>query len=308
MYNLSLKRPSPLQKGNRVGIVSMAGKVALEDMQTGIAFLQEQWGVEVVLGESIAAENTIFAGDDAARLKDLQAMLDDASIKALFSSRGGYGSSRIIDAVNWQKFKKNPKWIIGFSDITAVHGRLQNLGYQSIHGPMPRLFGKSETQNSVLYLQKMLFGETIVYDEKQPFTNTFQNKIGQTTAPIVGGNLCVLAHCIGSKSELETKGKILFIEDIGEYRYNIDRMMIQLQRAGKLKDLAGLIVGYFSDSKEGSVAFGKSEAEIVASHVADYDFPIAYHFPIGHEDYNLPIPCGRLATLEVSAFGAKLSF
>jgi muramoyltetrapeptide carboxypeptidase len=308
MNKIALKRPPSLQKGDRIGIVSLASKVATADMQTGIAFMQETWGLEVVLGESIAAEDHTFAGTDAARLKDFQTMLDDASIKAVFSSRGGYGSTRIIDAVDWRGFKKNPKWVIGFSDITAVHGRLQNLGYQSIHGPMPRTFGKPETQQAVAYLKQILFGEAVFYDENQSFSNQFQNRVGQVEAQIVGGNLCMLAHSIGSESELDTKGKILFIEDIDEYRYGIDRMLVQLQRAGKLKDLAGLIVGYFSESKDGNVPFGKTESEIVAAHVATYDFPVAYHFPIGHEDYNLAIPCGRIVKLDVAPFGAKLTF
>ena len=298
----SLISPPFLKKGDKVAIVALASKLNPDDIQSAINLMQENWGVEVIVGESVAASYFNFAGTDEIRLRDFQQNIDNQEIKAIFSARGGYGSSRIIDAVDFTEFKKNPKWVIGFSDITAVHGQLQVMGFQSLHAPMPKTFMRD--YDSVQKLESFLFGRDINYT----ITSKPSNKIGVGEGQIVGGNLCILAHLIGSKSEVDTDGKILFIEDISEYLYNIDRMMVQLKRAGKLENLAGLIVGDFSDVKENDEPFGKTFYEIIAEHTAEYTYPICYDFPVGHEAINWTIPCGRFASLRIDNELVRLEF
>jgi len=298
----SLISPPFLKKGDKVAIVALASKLNPDDIQSAINLMQENWGVEVIVGESVAASYFNFAGTDEIRLKDFQQNIDNQEIKAVFSARGGYGSSRIIDAVDFTEFKKNPKWVIGFSDITAVHGQLQVMGFQSLHAPMPKTFMRD--YDSVQKLESFLFGRDIDYT----ITSKPSNKIGVGEGQIVGGNLCILAHLIGSKSEVDTDGKILFIEDISEYLYNIDRMMVQLKRVGKLENLAGLIVGDFSDVKENDEPFGKTFYEIIAEHTAEYNYPICFDFPVGHEAINWTIPCGRFASLRIDNELVRLDF
>ncbi len=298
----ALISPPFLKKGDKVAIVALASKLNFEDIQSAVTLMQEQWGLKVIVGESVNAAYFNFAGTDEIRLRDFQQQLDNQDIKAIFSARGGYGSSRIIDAVDFTNFKKNPKWIVGFSDITAVHCQLQMMGFQSLHAPMPKTFLKDGF--SLKTLENFLFGEEINYT----IPSKSINRLGVGTGQIVGGNLCILAHLIGSKSDTNTDGKILFIEDISEYLYNIDRMMIQLKRAGKLQNLAGLIVGNFSDLKENDEPFGKTFQEIIAEHTAEYNYPICYDFPVGHEAINYTIPCGQMATLSVDSKGVSLGF
>ncbi|AFK01896.1 peptidase U61 LD-carboxypeptidase A [Emticicia oligotrophica DSM 17448] len=298
----SLFEPSSLQKGDKVAIVAMASKLDPIDIKAAINLMQVNWGVEVLVGESVSAAYFNFAGTDEIRLRDFQFYLDNPEVKAIFSARGGYGSSRIIDAVDFSKFKQNPKWIIGFSDITTVHAQIQAMGFQSIHGPMPKTFMRN--YDSVETLKDVLFGNEIAY--KIPSKS--HNRLGSGKGQLVGGNLCMLAHLIGSPSDLDTDGKILFIEDISEYLYNIDRMMIQLKRAGKLKNLAGLIVGDFSDLKENDEPFGKNVQEIIAEHTSAYNYPICYDFPTGHEAINWAIPCGRVADFVVDEEEVSLIF
>ena len=298
----SLIAPTFLQKGDKIAIVALASKVDLEAIQSAINIMQDNWGLEVIVGKSVGATYFNFAGNDEVRLNDFQQQLDNQEIKAIFSVRGGYGSSRIIDKVDFTEFKKNPKWIIGFSDITVVHCHLQAMGFQSLHAPMPKTFMRN--YNSVQKLEAFLFGKNIDY--KIP--SKLINKQGRGEGQIVGGNLCMLAHLIGSKSDIDTDGKILFIEDISEYLYNIDRMMVQLKRAGKLKNLAGLIVGDFSDVKENDEPFGKTFYEIIAEHTQEYNYPICYDFPVGHEAINWTIPCGRNAILSIDNEEVSLVF
>jgi muramoyltetrapeptide carboxypeptidase len=298
----SLIIPPALKKGDKVAIVALASKLHLNDIQPAINIMQEQWGLEVIIGESVNSAYFNFAGTDELRLADFQKQLDNQSIKAIFSARGGYGSSRIIDSVDFTEFKKNPKWLIGFSDITAVHCHVQAMGFQSLHAPMPKTFMRD--YYSVQTLENFLFGKTLAYK----ISSKTINKLGSGEGQVVGGNLCLLAHLIGSISDLDTDRKILFIEDVSEYLYNIDRMMIQLKRAGKLKNLAGLIVGDFSDVKENDEPFGKTFYEIIAEHTAEYNYPICYDFPVGHEAINWAIPCGRFASLNIDNEEVKLDF
>ncbi len=286
--------PPFLQKKDKVAIICMAGKTTLETIQRAKEIL-EQWGLQVLVGETVGAVDGVFGGTDNLRKEEFQKYLNDSEIKAIFSARGGYGSSRFLDEINWRKFKKNPKWVIGFSDITSVITQINNLGIEAIHGPMPKMFGNLGSETSMAYLKKTLFGQKIEYKTK-PIKN---NKMGHANAEIVGGNLCLLAHSIGSKSEVNTKNRILFIEDISEYYYNIDRMLLQLKRAGKFNNLKGLIVGHFTDCKDSDNPFDKTIEEIVLDQTKLFDFPIAFGVPIGHENENWPIVCGRLVDFVV---------
>lgn len=286
--------PPHLRKGDKVAIICMAGKTNLSTIQAAIDIL-EKWGLQVIVGETVGAADGVFGGTDLLRKNEFQKYLNDPEIKAIFSARGGYGSTRFLDEISWKKFKKTPKWVIGFSDITAVITKINNIGIEAIHGPMPKMFGNVGGEKSLDYLRKILFGKTFEYKVKAQK----QNKIGQTTAEIVGGNLCILAHTIGSKSAINTDNKILFIEDISEYYYNIDRMIVQLKRAGKFKHLKGLIVGHFTDCKDSDNPFDKTVEEIVLDQTKEYGFPIAFGFSVGHENDNWPIVCGRTAKLVV---------
>lgn len=298
----SLIAPQGLQRGDKVAIVALASKLNPDDIQPAIQIMQDNWGLEVVIGESVSASYFGFAGTDEVRAKDFQKMLDDTAIKAIFSARGGYGSSRIIDSIDFSTFKQNPKWVVGFSDITAVHSHIQSLGFQSLHAPMPKTFMKDDY--SLETLRAFLFDENQRYE----IGGDELDKSGTAQGQITGGNLCLLAHLVGSPSDISWDGKILFIEDVSEYLYNIDRMMIQLKRAGKLRNLKGLIVGSFTDSKENDEPFGKTPYEIIAEHVSEYDYPVSYGLPTGHATANWTIPCGRVANLEVTHEKTVLTF
>lgn len=298
----SLIAPPVLKKGDKVAVVAMASKLDPQDIQLAIQWMHDNWGVEVVIGESVSAAYFGFAGTDALRTADFQKALDDHSIKAIFSARGGYGSSRIIDSLDFSRFRETPKWIIGFSDITAVHSHIQSLGFQSLHAPMPKTFMKDTA--SVKTIEPFIFGKDASYGIK----THEKNKIGEAEGQITGGNLCLLTHLIGSVSDIKWDNRILFLEDVGEYLYNIDRMMIQLKRAGKLKNLKGLIVGSFSDCKVNDEPFGKDAYEIIADHLAEYEYPVCYGFPVGHDTQNWAMACGRTARLEVNKEEVQLEF
>lgn len=289
----SLLSPPFLKVGDTVAIVAMASKLERDSIDAAIEKL-ENWGLNVVIGESVGVSDFTYSGTDEVRLQDLQTQLDTTGIKAVFSARGGYGSSRIIDLVDFTTFLRSPKWIIGFSDITAVHGKIQNLGFQSIHGPMPKTMLWDVASDKSL--RDALFGERVDYK----FPINYLNRIGEGSGQIIGGNLALLAHNVGSASDLNFNDKILFIEDVGEYLYNIDRLMVQLWRAGKLRNLAGLLVGQFSDVKENDETFGKTAYEIIAEHTATYAYPIAFDVPIGHTNENFAVRCGEVMNLKVA--------
>ncbi|WP_304234260.1 LD-carboxypeptidase [Jiulongibacter sediminis] len=288
------KTPTFLKAGDTIGVVSVASKLDRERYEQGKSIVEEEFGLKVRAGDHIFDHHFNYAGEDEVRLEDLQQMLDNPNIKAIIAGRGGYGTTRIIDQVDWTSFKKNPKWLVGFSDITALHAKIQSIGYQSIHGPM--MVTMTNEQLSTDSLKNALFGEPLDYIERG---HSF-NREGNCKGPIIGGNLCLLAHNVGSSADLDFEGKILFIEDIGEYYYNIDRMMVQLKRAGKLEKLSGLIVGQFSNSKENSTLFGKTANEIVQEHTAEYIYPVCYDFPIGHEDENRAVRCGEVMELNIT--------
>lgn len=285
-----IKIPPYLQKGDTIGLVCPAGYMPVEKVSECIRVLNENWGFTTKVGNSIGRQYHYFSGTDEERLEDLQQMLDDDSVKAILCARGGYGLSRIIDAIDFKRFKQNPKWIIGFSDITILHSHIyRNYYISTIHAPMANAFNENGYQNEfVRSLRSVLEGKKIKY-QVQP--HAFNRK-GEAVGELVGGNLALLAHLLGTDSDLKTRGRILFIEDVGEYLYNIDRMMYQLKRSGKLDKLAGLIVGGFTDMKDTERPFGQTVHEIIRDAVAEYDYPVCFDFPVSHDEKNYALKIG----------------
>ena len=296
-------QPSHLKPGDTIGIVCPSGYIPLEKVQICIQTL-EKWGYKVKLGTTVGAKKDSFSGTDQQRAEDLQTMLDDASVKAILCARGGYGASRIINTIHFQAFNKQPKWVIGFSDITVLHAAILQQNCMSIHGPMAAAFAKGEAGEPYIQsLKKALEGEKTSYTIPAHSMNT----LGNAKAELVGGNLCILAHLIGSKNALDTNGKILFLEDVGEYHYNIDRLMIQCKNAGLFDNLAGLVIGGFTDLKDPSSDFGASAYEIIKEHILGYTFPICFDFPISHGLPNFAIKQGQVYSLAVSAQEVSLT-
>ncbi len=257
--------------------------------------LLQSWGLEVVIGETLNAEYHQFAGDDNLRARDMQGFLDDDSIKAIIAARGGYGTVRIIDKLDFTRFAQNPKWLVGFSDITVLHAHIwANYGIQTIHGQMPVNVTEASA-TSLETLRKSLFGEEVKYE-----VETHQlNRTGDARGILVGGNLSLLISVLGSVSDYNYDGKILFLEDVGEYLYSIDRMLRALKRAGKLKNLAGLIIGGFTECKDNDIPFGQNAEEIIAEVVSEYSYPVCYGFPAGHISDNRALIFGRTINLKV---------
>lgn len=296
-----IKIPPYLQKGDTIGIVCPAGFMPFENAEACIATLI-QWGFKVKLGKTLGHQFHYFSGTDDERLTDLQNMIDDDTIKAILCARGGYGVTKIIDQVNFKKFKKHPKWIIGYSDITILHSHmLKRHKTATLHAPMAAAFNDGENE-FLLSIQKALTGKKANYKAPvHPF-----NKTGNATGQLVGGNLALLAHLVGTPSEVSTKGKILFIEDIGEYIYNADRMMHQLKRSGKLDKLAGLIFGGFTDMKDTIIPFGITIEEVLHDVVKNFDYPVCYNFPVGHGMENYALKVGMDYELKVGKKGVGL--
>jgi muramoyltetrapeptide carboxypeptidase len=292
-----IKLPPFLQAGDKIGITAPASVVRYEDIVPGINLFKNKWGLEVAEGETLKGSFNQFSATDAVRIADLQNMLDDPSIKAVIAARGGYGCSRIVDRINFDQFLKSPKWIVGFSDLTVILSRIYQLGYAGAHAPMAKSITTEGAGLAAESLRQLLFGELSEYDiPAHPF-----NRNGIASGNLVGGNLCILAHMIGSPTETDTRGKILFIEDVGEYLYNLDRMMIQMKRSGKLDHLAGLIVGQFTDMKDNSnPTFGKDANEIIQEHVSGFTYPVCYNFPVGHVGDNRAMGVGMNCRLEVN--------
>jgi muramoyltetrapeptide carboxypeptidase len=293
-----MKIPPYLQPGDTIAIVCPAGFMPAERAKACIQTLKK-WGYKVVKGKTLGGKSkNYFSGTDEERLQDLQQCIDDPNIDAILCGRGGYGTTRILDGIDWKAFKKNPKWIIGFSDISVLHGFMhEQLGIASMHGPMAGAFNNGNGEDRFTFsLKDSLEGKPVQYiSTPHPF-----NRTGKVKAPVIGGNLCLMAHAIGSNAEYHTDGKILFIEDIGEQLYNIDRMILQLKRAGKLKKLKGLIVGGFSDNKDTERSFGKTAYEIIAEAVKEYRYPTCFGFPISHERENVAIAIGQTYALEIN--------
>lgn len=286
--------PPYLKKGDKIGIAACARKVSMEELEPAITAFKS-WGLEVALGKNLFRSQDQFAGTDQERAQDLQAMLDDPSIKAVIGARGGYGTLRIIDQLHFEQFRKQPKWIIGFSDITVLHSHIHKLNIETLHAKMLINFTKDETSSETL--KHALFGEL----KRHEVPAHVLNRRGTAQGELVGGNLSLLYALTGSVSDLDTHGKILFIEDLDEYLYHIDRMMMNLKRSGKLSSLAGLIVGGMSDMKDNKIPFGKNAEEIIFDTVKEFDYPVCFNFPAGHVDTNLALYLGRNIQLEVGA-------
>lgn len=290
--------PPYLKKGDTIGIVCPAGYMEANKVNTCVATLQK-WGYQVKLGKTVGGSSTTyFAGTDEERLNDFQQMLDDDEVKAILCGRGGYGTGRIIEAMRFKKFKKQPKWIIGYSDITVLHNHLYtNYKVSSLHSPMAGAFNEEGYKNEfVLSLKNVLAGKKIKYAAG----GHELNRPGQAKGELVGGNLALLAHLTGTGSDIKTKGRILFIEDVGEQLYNIDRMMYQLKRSGKLSKLAGLIFGGFTETKDTERPFGKTVHQLLQEIIAEYDYPVCFDFPVSHTDQNYALKVGVEYTLKVT--------
>jgi len=298
-----MKIPKFLKQGDTVAIICPASFLR-GDLAVGVAIL-ESWGLQVRLGETVKASYHQFAGDDRLRAKDLQWALDDPTIQAVFAARGGYGTVRIIDEVDFSNFQRNPKWIIGFSDITVLHAHInRQYGIPTIHGQMPKSFEEGSPE-SLETLRQSLFGENVSYSYRQ---RVFPNVVGTCSGILVGGNLAILQSILASCSDLDYNGKILFIEDVGESYYTVDRMLWALKRAGKLQNLAGLIVGSFSSMKDANPSFGQSVHEIVWAHVKDYAYPVAFEFPAGHLPDNRALIFGKTVNLATSKNQVQLQY
>jgi len=288
--------PPYLKPGDTIGIVCPAGYLPLEKAQTCIETLTA-WGFKVIAGKTLGNQFNYFSGTDKERLHDLQHMMDDKNIDAILCGRGGYGTGRIIDQLNFSKFIKRPKWIIGFSDITILENHLfSNYKIASLHAPMAAAFNDGEFSNEYIQsLHQALIGKKAKYKTE----GNISDQYGSSKGILVGGNLSLLVNAIGTSSDIKTKNKILFIEEVGEYIYGIDRMMYQLKRSGKLDHLKGLIIGRFSDMKDTTIPFGKSAEEAIKELIKDYHYPICFHFPVSHDKENYALKVGAKYKLKV---------
>ncbi len=296
--------PPKLKQGDTIGIVACARKIKLEELAPAIK-LFKIWGLEVLFGENLFKEHDQFSGCDEDRAADLQSMIDNPKVKAIISARGGYGSVKIVDRVNFGSLKTNPKWICGFSDITVFHSHLQkNISVATLHSLMPSTLPTS-TPQAIETFRRALFGESfqISLDAKNANKN-FETISGK----IVGGNLSILYSLLGSASDLDTDNCILFLEDLDEYLYHIDRMMMALDRAGKLKNLKALLIGGMSDMKDNTIPFGKTAEEIILDITSKYNYPVITNIPCGHIDDNRAMILGKEVKLEMSNEVVVISF
>ena len=297
-------QPAALQRGDKIGIVSPAGKI--EPEKVGLAVNQlEQLGLKVVLGKYVFDEYHQFAGRDLNRLKDFQQMLDDPEIKAILCARGGYGCVRILEHLDFDLFLRKPKWIVGYSDITVFHTYLNNiLDVESLHSVMPINFTDDESGKSVETMLRAIMGAVENYN----IPPHELNRLGVAEGEMIGGNLSILYSLRGTLMDFETHGKILFIEDVGEELYHLDRMMHNLRIGGKLSELQAIVVGGFSKMKEGDPKFGKSAYEIINESVSNYSYPVVYNFPAGHINDNWALPMGRYLKLKVDVEGVSFTW
>ena len=289
-------QPPQLAPGSTIGILCPAGAIPLEKV-TICAQVLESWGYQVRIGNTVGTKFGHFAASDLDRQNELQSMMDDPEIHAILCARGGYGLSRIISELNFTKIKAHPKWVIGFSDITILHAALQRQGIQSIHGPMSAGFGKGDAGLPyIMALKQMLEGAALPVEAKAHPANL----LGHSEGILVGGNLCLMTHLIGGENQLDTKGKILCFEDVGEYHYNVDRMLIQCKNAGLLDGLAGLVVGGFTEMKDEAAEFGETIIDMILRITKGANYPICFDFPISHDLNNMPVQLGATYQLAVT--------
>ncbi len=294
--------PPYLKKGDKVAITCPAKKLP-HGIDDAVGLL-ESWGLELILGDTVTAAHHQFAGTDELRAKDLQRFLDDRDIKAIFAARGGYGTVRIIDQLDFSSLKRSPKWIVGFSDITVLHAHLQaELNMCSIHGQMP-LTIPDGSKPSLESLRMALFGEAISYQ----FNSAEMGKDGEAIGKLIGGNLSLMVNLNGSVSDPDYRDKILFLEDVGEHLYAIDRLFWNLKRSGKLAQIKGLIIGGFTELKDFDPPFGQDVREIVLDMVKEYDYPVCFDFPAGHVSDNRALILGKTVNLKVKQTEVNLHY
>ena len=288
--------PPYLKKGDAVAIIATARKISKQEIEPAIALLNEQ-GLQVVLGENLFETNNQFAGTDAQRADDLQWALNNKNIKAIIIARGGYGTVRLLERIDFAEFNKNPKWLVGYSDVTVLHSAIHKLGIATLHATMPINFFKNQvaTQSFI----NCLFGK----ENKIAVAPNTLNKKGNAKGQIIGGNLSLLYALSGTLYDIDTTNKVLFIEDLDEYLYHIDRMMMQLKLSGKLKNLKALIVGGITDMRDNIIPFGKTAEEIILDAVKDYNYPVCFDFPAGHIDRNLALCFGKEIALTINEGG-----
>ncbi len=289
-----MKIPQKLQKGDKIGLISTARKVLRSEIDHAINIFKS-WDLNIVYGDNLFGSNNQFSGSDEQRASDLQCLINDKSIKAIFCARGGYGTARIIDRIDFKMLQSNPKWIIGYSDITVLHSHLNNLGIATLHSSMPINF-KNNTSSSIKSIHNCLF-ET---PNSIKLKSHKLNKKGKCSGQIVGGNLSILYSLLGSASDLDTNGKILLIEDLDEYLYHIDRMLLNLKRNKKYNNLKALIVGGMTDLHDNEIPFGKSYEQIILEYFDELSIPICFNFPSGHLNDNRAIKLGCSADLEIT--------
>jgi len=294
--------PEYLKKGDTVGILATARKIDLATLQPGIKLL-ESWGLKVIVGKTIGKELDQLAGADWQRATDFQEMLDNPNIKAIWAAKGGYGTVRIVDRIDFTNFKEKPKWVVGFSDVTVMHSHINNMDIGTLHAIMA-ISAKTATPEAIESFRKALFGEKLEYH----IPHHDFNKNGKVSGELVGGNLSVLYSIQGSKSAVDMKGKILFLEDLDEYLYHIDRMMMNMKRNGSLDGVKGIIIGGMTSMNDNDIPWGKDALEIIQDIVKDYKIPVAYNFPAGHIKDNRALIFGKTVTLEVNDKETILKF
>lgn len=303
----TLLQPPYLNTGDTIAIVAPSGVLnnRTKEINESKRLLQS-WGLNVMIGNNVYKQENHFAGTDYERTLDFQNALDNPNIKAIWCARGGYGTVRILDQLDYTEYKKNPKWIIGYSDITAIHNQLNNLGSESIHAMMCTSLTNdlSETDETIKSFKATLFGIVPNYE----IPSSEYNKIGEASAPLVGGNLTLLHTMLGSKTSLNVSGNILFIEEVGEYKYHIDRMLYSLKRAGYFDDCKGLIVGDMSNIRKNTTSWGSSIEKLILDVLQEYDFPILFNFPAGHEQDNRALILGRTIKLTVDEESSSVIF
>ncbi len=305
--HMKLVQPKYLNQGDSIVILAPAGiLIQREEIINQAIELVESWGLNVIISDHVFNQNNHFSGTDEERTSDFQKALDNPSIKAIWCARGGYGSGRILDKLDYTKFRASPKWIIGYSDITAFHSHIHNLGIQTIHAMMATSlsFNPEETEQSIETLRKVLFGEELSYN----INSSKFNKTGQAEGILVGGNLSILQNMLGSVSQINTDGKILFIEEIGEYKYHIDRMLQGLKRAGYFSNCEGLIIGDISNIKKNTTTWGSSIEQLILDVVKEFDFPVLFNFPAGHETDNRALILGKSIMMNVKSTTSEVIF
>ena len=295
--------PPALKKGDKIGVVSPAWKISSSDVLPAIEWLSKE-GYEVILGKHVFNQHNVFAGNDVQRATDFQQMLDDPEIKVLLCARGGYGCLITWQRLDFTRFLKAPKWVVGFSDVTVFHSYLNTRRIASVHGVMPRFFlEEGDPSESLKSLMSLLNRDSFSYS----ITCHSLNRAGEAVGELIGGNLSMLYSLRGTPLDLDTRGKILFIEDLSEYLYHLDRIMQNFKVGGVFEELAGVVVGTFSDMKDGETPFGRDAYEIIAEALEDYHFPVCFGFPAGHVQRNLALPFGQQVQLNISSEEVTLS-